>query len=426
MSARNVYRQIRSAVGRSRSALRRAGSLAWGETEAPPVGCERFGLEERHVFFGYYDLSPVDRSNDRILALSAPLLNRSPSLSDVAEIGYFQRSKGGAFQKLAETTAWCWQQGCRLQWYPRAENGQNNLIIFNSADRDGFCSYVFDIANGRTLKRLPEPIYEVAPDGAFALTLDFVRLGLHRPGYGYAAAKNAIVDEAVPAGQFIKRIDLSTGKVTPLVALSDIARLDPDISMAGAVHYFNHLSIAPDGQRYIFYHFWHGSSGRRSRVFLAGIGSDFLTKLDLGTSVSHYAWIDAHRIIVFCRPPESPQGYWILDLATGSRERIDDTLMLEDGHPSILSGGGVLTDTYPDSAGRQKVVLHGRGGGGQVIGSFYNPMRFRGEVRCDLHPRISPDENYALVDSARDGARAIYMFPIEAKLEGEEYIRHVS
>ena len=82
---------------------------------------------------------------------------------------------------FGESRAWCWQQGCMLQWLP----GSRSEVIWNDREGDHFVSHILDVQS-RKKRTLPAPIYALSPDGKWALAPDFSRLHDWRPGYGYA------------------------------------------------------------------------------------------------------------------------------------------------------------------------------------------------------------------------------------------------
>ena len=82
-----------------------------------------------HYFFGYYDKSPLNKDNSKILACKASFIDRMPSADDVLEIGYFDWKNSNEFIKLNETKAWNWQQGCMLQWL---QNSESDKAIYNT------------------------------------------------------------------------------------------------------------------------------------------------------------------------------------------------------------------------------------------------------------------------------------------------------
>jgi hypothetical protein len=406
---------LRKALARARA---RIGHISGGPRvpgEKLPHGLERYGLPGRQVFFGYYDVTPFDATSERILAISAPNHNRTPRAGEEAEVGYFTRATPRRFRKLGATSAWCWQQGCRLQWFPRTEGGRNNQVIYNIATPSGFGSVIRDSEHGTELIRFDRALYDIASDGSYGLTLDFNRLGIYRPGYGYSSAlPDPTIRDPAPAGSTIARVDLVTGKFDDLISLADVAAMDPEQSMAGAIHYLNHISISPDGARFLFYHFWHAGTLRYSRVCLADADGGNLRVLDLGKNASHFAWIDGQTLLFFCDVFDGGRRYSVFGLDGGAILSIEDPQMRSDGHPSVLSDGLILTDTYPDSAGYHSLLLHERSQHRtHVLARMYSPVSYSMETRCDLHPRASPDEGWISVDSARDGRRAVYVMPVE-------------
>lgn len=68
-----------------------------------------------------------------------------------------------------------------------------------------------------------------------------------------------------------------------------------------------------------------------------------------------------------------------------------------------------LTDTYPDKHGEQHLLLYTPGKKLLELSIFFRPFLFRGELRCDLHPRWHRTGQYVCVDSAHSGTRALYV-----------------
>ena len=56
-------------------------------------------------FFGYYDKSPLNRVNDKLLAHKVSFDGRNVQDGDVAEVGYFDLETN-KFVKIDETLAW--------------------------------------------------------------------------------------------------------------------------------------------------------------------------------------------------------------------------------------------------------------------------------------------------------------------------------
>ena len=81
-----------------------------------------------HHFFGYYDKTPWDASGRYLLALAVDFIDRMPTADDRARIGMIDLEDGDRWIPLAETAAWCWQQGAMLQWLP---SDPGRKIIYN-------------------------------------------------------------------------------------------------------------------------------------------------------------------------------------------------------------------------------------------------------------------------------------------------------
>ena len=156
-------------------------------------------------FFGYYDKSPWDVTGRYVLALRVGFMDRPPTPQDVAVIGMVDLEGQGAWQPLAETSAWYWQQGTMLQWLPSAPDRQ---VIFNVRTPERFGATVLDVETGSS-RCLPRPVYAVAPDGRYAVTLNYARVHRTRPGYGYAGVADPWADQPAPAEDGIRSVELA-------------------------------------------------------------------------------------------------------------------------------------------------------------------------------------------------------------------------
>ena len=69
-------------------------------------------------WFGYYDKLQFDPGSRYVLAMAVDFEHRAPRPGDEIRIGMIDLEDGDAWRPLGTTTAWCWQQGCMLQWIP--------------------------------------------------------------------------------------------------------------------------------------------------------------------------------------------------------------------------------------------------------------------------------------------------------------------
>ena len=182
--------------------------------------------------------------------------HRSPTADDVLRVGMVDLQDGDRWIELGTTSAWCWQQGCMLQWLP----GSKTEVLWNDRQDDKFVCHILDVQT-RKQRTLPAPVYAVSPDGRWAISTDFRRLNDQRPGYGYAGIADPNKDKLAPDDVGIWKLDLTTGKQTLLVSVADAVKFpNPDRDWLGAKHWFNHLLVSPDGKRFIFLHRWRGKA----------------------------------------------------------------------------------------------------------------------------------------------------------------------
>lgn len=80
-------------------------------------------------FFGFHDHTPFSADEARLLANRFDTPLRMPRLGETLQIGYFDGLDYSRFIPVAETRAWIWHTGCKLQW-----RGVSNEIVFNDHD----------------------------------------------------------------------------------------------------------------------------------------------------------------------------------------------------------------------------------------------------------------------------------------------------
>ncbi len=374
------------------------------------VSLERYQSPDAHLFFGYYDVTPFNRHADRILATRLPK-TAVPGRSAM-EVGWFRRGEGDAFRPFGSTMSWCWQMGCRLQWFPAGTHGDTGLVLFNAFLDGAHRGLLVDSVTGDVRQVLPEPVYVATLDGRLGYTLDFSRLQRLRPGYGYANLEDATRDQDTPEMPGIAAMDMATGEVTPLWSLREAARLDPQPTMDGAQHYFNHLCPNPSGDRLAFFHLWIKDGRQHSRMLTCdALGGRFHVFKDT-TYVSHYWWRNDTQIVCYSRTSRFKDAYLLFPDFGQPDEDIAPGVFSGDGHCSFSPDGRwMLTDGYPDKDGYQGLILFD---GKKRIDVFrqYCPITGPIDARCDMHPRLSPDGRLVALDSLAEGVRKLYVLDV--------------
>ena len=383
---------------------RSAGSAA--DEKFPPTRVITRG--PKHHWFAYYDKFQFDPTNRYVLCMEVDFEHRSPRADDVIKIGMVDLGDGDKWTELGESTAWCWQQGCMLQWIP----GSDSKILWNDRQGDRYVCHILDVKT-KQKRTVPYPIYSLSCDGKTAVAADFRRINDVRPGYGYVGLPDPNVDDLEPKDSGIFRVDIETGKQQLIISIADVAKLGtipkPE---PGIKHYFNHLLFGPDGKRFIFLNRWRvktagGYSGFRTRMFTAAADGGDIRLIDGYGRTSHFIWRDPEHILAWAWHPSDGNKFYLYEDGTGKVDVVGKGVMTHNGHCTYLPGSEwILNDTYPSGANRdQNVYLyHVAENRKAPLGGFHLPKQYTGEWRCDTHPRFSPDAKMVCFDSPHGGS----------------------
>ncbi len=363
-------------------------------------------------WFGYYDKWQFDESDRYVLGMEADFEGRSPRPDDEIALGVIDLGDGDRWSEIGRTRAWCWQQGCMLQWRP----GRARHVVWNEREGDIFVCRVLDLDSGRS-RTLPRAIYSLSPDGRTGVCADFRRIQDMRPGYGYAGIPDPNADVLAPDDVGIWLQDLDTGASELIVSVAQIAALPyPHGDLSAAKHYFNHLLFSPDGARFIFLHRWRFGDGPfHTRMLTAALdGTDVRVVDDCGKT-SHFIWRDPAHILAWSWHPSAGDAFYLYGDGDGQVEPVGQGSMRVNGHCTYLPGGRwVLNDTYPLGEGRtQELYLYDIRADRRIeLGALSAPTEYSGEWRCDLHPRANRAATQVMVDSAHAGGRQMYLLDV--------------
>lgn len=389
----------------------------------PPV--RQITLGPRFHWFGYYDKFQFSPDGRFVLANEVDFEGRSPTADDVIRIGMVDLHDGDKWIELGSTRAWNWQQGCMLQWLP----GSDREIIWNDREGERFVAHILDVQT-RQRRTLPNPIYNLSPDGKTAIAPDFRRLNDNRPGYGYAGIADPNREVQAPADAGIWRMDTTTGRQELIISFAEASKIPytgkPEVAFTPqATHWFNHLLFNTDGTRFFFLHRWRSPGVRTTwlptRAFTADRNGKNIFCLDPHGATSHFIWRDPQHIMAWAWHPSHGQKFYLLQDLTDHVEAVGPDEMIENGHNTYVPGRRdewVLNDTYPDPQRRLQhpYLYHIPTKRKLPLGHFPSPPAYTGEWRCDNHPRASRDGNWVCIDSPHNGGRQMYLINISSLL----------
>lgn len=393
-------------------------SLLSNPTDSIPV--RRLTNGPKYHWFGYYDKWQVDAGNRYVLGMQVNFEGRTPDPDDVIKIGMIDLKDGDKWIELGESRSWGWQQGCMLQWLP----GSPNEVIWNDRQGDKFVSIIRNVRTGKR-RILPKPIYAISPDGTWAVGLDFARLQDLRPGYGYKGVTDTYKSVHAPDKTGIYTINLKSGKSKLIIPYSQCATLPFEGEDLGNYwHWYNHLLISPDGNRFTFLHRWRKEykilpgSGFITRMFTADRNGNDLFVIDPSGWTSHFVWKDPSHICAWTQPLGEKAGFYLLEDKTARFSPVGHEKMPINGHNTYLpdqNNNIILNDCYPQGKERNQIpYLYNITENSRTdLGKFHSPKEYQGEWRCDLHPSFSPNGKMVLIDSVHEGlGRQIYLIDI--------------
>jgi hypothetical protein len=372
--------------------------LAWAAAgfaaEVAPVRAITRG--PKFHWFGYYDKLQFDPSGRYVLGMQVGFEHRNPGPDDVVKVGMVDLEDDDRWIELGESRAWCWQQGCHLQWRP----GSDREVLWNDRQDGKFVAVVLDVKSKKK-RILPKPIDNLSLDGQWALGVDFSRIRDFRAGYGYAGIPDPNREIATPEDSGVYKIHLDSGEWKMLVSCAQAAKVGPQHPgvKPGSRRYINHVQWSPDGKRFMFL--------ERPSTRLMTAAADGADLRVVCFDASHYTWRDEKRLCVW-----SSGAYRLY----ADEPMAEGKLLWEavNGHQTYLPDKNwLITDTYPDAKRLQTIYLYHLPTRRRIdLGQFACPAAYRGDWRCDTHPRLSPDGKRVCFDSPHHGGRQMYLMEI--------------
>ncbi|MBI1388223.1 MAG: hypothetical protein GC154_07225 [bacterium] len=388
----------------------------------PPIEAVTHG--PGYHWFGYYDKWQFDPSGRYLLGMEVDFEGRSPTAEDTIRIGMVDLQDDNRWIELGTSNAWGWQQGCMLQWRP----GSSSEVVWNDREGDRFVCRVMDVFTRET-RTIPFPIYCLSPDGKTALSADFRRIQDTRPGYGYAGLPDPWRDDPFPSQSGVWRVDLESGEARLIVSLAEIVKIPHEFGEPGefehSKHWFNHLLFNTDGTRFIFLHRWRPEDnteyknvgGFGTRMLTASLDGGDIHVVDPYGKTSHFIWRDPVHILAWAWHPSHQSAFYLYEDGSDRVEPVGLGDMTVNGHCTYLPNTNnewILNDTYPDQNRSQNVYLyHIPTGRKAFLGHFHSPEEYKGEWRCDTHPRFSHDGRKVAIDSPHRGnGRQLYVIDV--------------
>lgn len=375
----------------------------------------RISPNDAEYFFGYYDKSPWDISDRYMIALKVKNAHKVPDSIEEGEIVVFDTKNNNEIEVIGKTHCWNSQQGCMAQWLAP---DFKTRIIYNDFRNNKYVSVVYNFKEKKEERVYDIPVYDVAKNGEFALSLDFSRLHRLRKGYGYANIEELTKKEKCPDKTCIWKLNLKTGEISSVVKYTDIANFETREEMKGAEHKVNHIMINPSGNRFMVLHRWFKNNEKFTRLVTMNIDGTDMYNLSDDNFVSHCCWKNDEEILSFLRKKETSDHYYLMKDKTKDYKMFWEELNT-DGHCTYSPDGKyIITDTYPNRKRIAAVYLCQEEKKSTQLVRVFSPFKYDNDTRCDLHPRWNHKGDKVCIDSVHEGKKELYITEIPIKKIG--------
>jgi hypothetical protein len=377
---------------------------------------------KEHLFASYYAVNAWSADGRYATVLETDVKGRLPTEADVAVLGVVDAQDGNRFIPLAETRCWNFQEATMAHWLGTAPQTQ---FIFNDLVDGRFVSVVYDMA-AKTRHVVPYPVSAVSRDGKWAVSINYARLRLTRPDYGYGGnGQDARAGTVWPEDDGLWLVNLETGEAKLVVSIASVRDRMPQVNDPKALAYFCHTVFSRDGSKI----FWlartvENLAAQKQKVtkwettaFVCDRdGGGIVRCFPDGWGGSHFNWLADGRMVVTAKWKDA---FWSHVLFTPGKEdhvRLGGGLLDFDGH-CVYSDDGkwMSTDSYWDKLGDRKLaVMRASDQAILPLGTFFVPEVYREQYsRCDLHARWRPDGKMLGFNSVHEGSRQVYVIDVK-------------
>ena len=378
-----------------------------------------------HMFASYYGVNAWSPDDRYVLVLETDVNGRLPLPGEKATIGVVDTGDGDRFIPVAETTCWNFQEGTMAHWLP----SEKCSFVYNDMRGGKFVSVVVDFRT-RAERVIPWPVSAVSADGAKAISINYARMRLTRPDYGYAGGgQDAREGVAFPDDDGLFLVDLKTGDAKLIVTIASVKDQVPQVKAVadkpGApLSYFCHTVFSRDGKKVFWlsrsvdwydkathkHAYWH------TTAFTCDIdGGNVRRCFPDGWGASHFNWKDGRTMTVTTK---YRNAIWThVEFTVGEEEkvrRLGAGLMDWDGHNFYTPDGKfMLSDSDGMCDGlyeRFIAIMRMEDGAVKSLGTFPVPEAYRGAYwRCDLHGRFNASGSLYGFNSVHEGTRQVYV-----------------
>lgn len=416
-----------------------AASCAWALTPFPEIS-RPYAITKgphEHLLANYFAINAWSPDNRYVLVLETDLNGRLPEAGERCTLGVVDLRDGNRFIPVTTTACWNFQEAAMAHWLG------NDEFLFNDL-RDG--RFVTVVLNWRTKREriLPRPVSAVSADGTWAVSINYARLSLTRPDYGYAGPGQDPLEAVTwPEDDGLWVMDLKTGASKLVLSVAQgRARMPATKAVKGKpgqpLAYYCHTVISKDDRKIFFLARsvdWFDKTVHKASIWQTTSftvdrdGRNLRRCFKDGWAGSHFNWAPdgSHRMVVTAiwngdRMEHWTKGAWSpVEFTVGEEEkvrRIGKGAYDLDWHCFYSPDGKFMSgETYwSKSYERPWILVRLEDDAAMPIGSFFVPPAYRQTYwRCDLHARWRDDGRQIAFNSVHEGSRQVYLMDVTAR-----------
>ena len=383
-----------------------------------------------HFFANYAAVNAWSDDLRYVGVLETDLNGRLPEANERCTLGLVDTQDGNHFIPVTTTACWNFQEATMFHWLP----GEKDTFVFNDM-RDG--KFVAVVMNWKTKSEriIPHPVSAVSRDGTKAVSVNYARLYITRPDYGYAGdGQDAREKVEWPEDDGLWLIDLKTGDAKLILSVAQGRnQMPPTKKVPGKpgnpLAYYCHTVFNADATRIFFLARSVDWFEKKTHKIPYWQTTAFTVKTD-GTDLrrcfpddwggSHFNWLDDKTMAVTVYPPtrrgRRPGRHVTFTVGDEKNVRFLAPGILDwDGHCAYSPDGNWMsTEGYYDfNFNRQWVLMRTSDEAVRHVGEFFVPEAYRGDYwRCDLHARWRPDGRQLGFNSVHEGSRQVYVIDV--------------
>ena len=369
--------------------------------------------DKEHLFASYYGINSFNKSESYVTVLETDIKFKLPGENEPAVLGLVDL-KTNKFIPLAQTHLWNFQQGCMAHWLGTSPD---SLIIYNDLRKGKSVAVIMNVHTKKEVRTIPFPVSAVSPNGKEALSINFSRLRITRPDYGYGGdGQDSNSEVQFPKDDGLFLVDLETGRSELLVSYEQIKDMVPPVE-DGNIEWINHTLFSRNGSKIFFLSRQLDHMGWTTTSFTVNRdGTNLQRCFPDNWAGSHFDWLNDEELMVTAKWEGKQYSHVLFTPGKQDFKRLGNGILDFDGHGTFSPDGKwMVTDTYPEADLReQKIYLMDMKSQAVLpLGRFKEPEEFRGYWRCDIHCRWSPKGDIIGFNSTKSGSRQVYLLRLE-------------